>query len=363
MAGLQGAGTPASTVFVGNLAYDLSEQDVIDYFSKIGPVKAIRIVTERESGKPRGFGFVEFYDIPTAESCIRNLNGADLNGRTIRIVFAEGGPGDFRPRDDFQRPDVDMRARRAASRTKLVGGDLAYHSSQGMSVLLGQDPTPNAPADQLTKMLARKTRSELYEYLAQMQSLLHQNPQQARRMLVDNPQLARALFHMEIILGMVSNPMGDIAPKGVAPPGLLPIPPQRQGFDGGMEQPPPHYGAPVPAPAPIDPRLAVAAAGGPPPMAAAAAPIDPRRQQQQQQQPMISAVAPVPMNAGPRPMVSVAVGGPPSVPGVVPGMNPDQQNALVQQVMSLTPQQIELLPPEQKAQVLALQQQLRTQGR
>ncbi|KAL4541952.1 hypothetical protein Ndes2437B_g06276 [Nannochloris sp. 'desiccata'] len=335
MAGLQGAGTPASTVFVGNLAYDLSEQDVIDYFSKIGPVKAIRIVTERESGKPRGFGFVEFYDIPTAESCIRNLNGADLNGRTIRIVFAEGGPGDFRPRDDFQRPDVDMR----------------------------QDPTPNAPADQLTKMLARKTRSELYEYLAQMQSLLHQNPQQARRMLVDNPQLARALFHMEIILGMVSNPMGDIAPKGVAPPGLLPIPPQRQGFDGGMEQPPPHYGAPVPAPAPIDPRLAVAAAGGPPPMAAAAAPIDPRRQQQQQQQPMISAVAPVPMNAGPRPMVSVAVGGPPSVPGVVPGMNPDQQNALVQQVMSLTPQQIELLPPEQKAQVLALQQQLRTQGR
>ena len=57
-----------------------------------------RIVTERDSGKPRGFGFVEFYDIPTAESCIRNLSGSDLNGRTIRIVFAEGGPGDFRPR-------------------------------------------------------------------------------------------------------------------------------------------------------------------------------------------------------------------------------------------------------------------------
>jgi cleavage stimulation factor subunit 2 len=298
-----------------------------------------RIVTERETGKPRGFGFVEFYDIPTAESCIRNLNGADLNSRTIRIVFAEGGPGDFRPRDDFQRPDVDMRARRATSRTKLVGADLAYHSSQGMSVLLGQDPTPSAPADQLTKMLARKTRSELYEYLAQMQSLLHQNPQQARRMLVDNPQLARALFHMEIILGMVSNPMGDIAPKGIAPPGVLPVPRQ---FDG-MDQPPPHYGAPPPAP--IDPRLA----GGP----AAAAPIDPRRPQ-----PMVSAVAPAPMNAGPRPMVSAATGGPVLPPGTVPGMSTDQQNALVQQVISLTPQQIELLPPEQKAQVLAIQQQL-----
>lgn len=110
---------------MGNLAYDLSEQDVIDFFSKVGPVKAIRyvrsdvhaytqrhmhiltsahsnpqpkscrIVTERDTGKPRGFGFVEFYDIPTAESCIRNLNGADLNGRQIRIVFAEGGPGEY----------------------------------------------------------------------------------------------------------------------------------------------------------------------------------------------------------------------------------------------------------------------------
>lgn len=57
-----------------------------------------RIVTERESGKPRGFGFVEFYDAATAESAIRNLSGTELNGRTMRIVFAEGGPGDFRPR-------------------------------------------------------------------------------------------------------------------------------------------------------------------------------------------------------------------------------------------------------------------------
>lgn len=63
-------------------------------------------MTERETGKPRGFGFIEFFDIPTAESAIRNLNGAELMGRAIRIVFAEGGPpdrgggGDFRPRRD-----------------------------------------------------------------------------------------------------------------------------------------------------------------------------------------------------------------------------------------------------------------------
>ena len=253
------------------------------------------------------------------------------------------------------------RHRRAAARSKLVGGDLSYHSSQGMSVLLGHPAQPNAPADQLTSILARKTRSELYEYLSQMQTLLQQNPQQARQVLADNPQLVRGLFQMEIILGMVSNPLGDIAPKGVAPPGILPPRPGEHPLpmDGPppMHGMPPAYGHPHPnggpppqylpppqymaeGPAPMDPRL-----GGAP-----AAPIDPRLQAA----PM---PVPIPMTSAPRPMISAAMGGLPG-PGVVPGAIPDQQQALLQQVMSLTPEQIELLPPQQKAQVLALQQQL-----
>lgn len=55
-----------------------------------------RIVNDRETGRPRGFGFVEFHDIPTAESAIRNLSGKEFNGRVIRIVFAEGGPFEAR---------------------------------------------------------------------------------------------------------------------------------------------------------------------------------------------------------------------------------------------------------------------------
>lgn len=87
-------------IAVGNLSYDLTDQDVIDYFSQVGAVKMVRIVTERESGKPRGFGFVEFYDVATAESAIRNLSGTEFNGRTIRIVYADGGPFDSKPRGE-----------------------------------------------------------------------------------------------------------------------------------------------------------------------------------------------------------------------------------------------------------------------
>lgn len=62
-------------------------------------------MTERESGKPRGFGFVEFYDVATAESAVRNLSGKDFNGRAIRVVFAEGGPNEgFRPQGQGRSP-------------------------------------------------------------------------------------------------------------------------------------------------------------------------------------------------------------------------------------------------------------------
>lgn len=54
---------------------------------------ACRIVTERDTGKPRGFGFIEFFDIPTAESAIRNLSGKDFKGRTIRCVAGGGLQG------------------------------------------------------------------------------------------------------------------------------------------------------------------------------------------------------------------------------------------------------------------------------
>jgi cleavage stimulation factor subunit 2 len=61
----------------------------------VGPVVSFRLVFEKETGKPKGFGFCTFADSETAASAVRNLNGRDIGGRQLRVDFtdAEDNPG------------------------------------------------------------------------------------------------------------------------------------------------------------------------------------------------------------------------------------------------------------------------------
>lgn len=75
--------TEKHDVFVGNLSYTTTEEQLREIFSPVGPIVSIRIVTDRDTGRPRGFAFVEYLDAATALSAIRNLDGYDLNNRKV----------------------------------------------------------------------------------------------------------------------------------------------------------------------------------------------------------------------------------------------------------------------------------------
>ena len=74
-------------VFVGNLSYNTTIESLQEIFSKVGTVGNVRIVTDRDTGRPRGFAFIEYDDAATALSAIRNLDGYDLNGRKVLNIF------------------------------------------------------------------------------------------------------------------------------------------------------------------------------------------------------------------------------------------------------------------------------------
>ena len=72
-------------IFVGNLEFSATEQDVRQLFERYGVVDTVRIMTDRETGRPRGFGFVEMPDDTAARAAITGLQGAALGGRTLNV--------------------------------------------------------------------------------------------------------------------------------------------------------------------------------------------------------------------------------------------------------------------------------------
>ena len=86
-----------TNIFVGNLSFRTTQEELLAAFSQFGNVERVNIVTDRDSGQSRGFAFVEMTERRDAENAIAQLNGSDLNGRTMNVNEArpkpEGGSG------------------------------------------------------------------------------------------------------------------------------------------------------------------------------------------------------------------------------------------------------------------------------
>ena len=83
-------------IYIGNLPYSTSEDDLRDLFATHGEVSSVNIIIDRDSGRSKGFGFVEMPDKSQAESAINAINQSDVNGRSVRVNEA-------RPRNDRGR--------------------------------------------------------------------------------------------------------------------------------------------------------------------------------------------------------------------------------------------------------------------
>ena len=85
-------------IYVGNLSFEVSADNLRQAFEAFGQVSSARIVKDKYSGQPRGFGFVEMPDRAMAQAAIENLNGKELLGRQMNVNEARprpnrGGPG------------------------------------------------------------------------------------------------------------------------------------------------------------------------------------------------------------------------------------------------------------------------------
>jgi len=89
-------------LYVGNIPFSTTEAELREVFERHGTVGSVNVITDRETGRPRGFAFVEMGDASSAEAAMRALDGTDLGGRSLRVNEAldrrggGGGGGGFR---------------------------------------------------------------------------------------------------------------------------------------------------------------------------------------------------------------------------------------------------------------------------
>ncbi|KAL1717592.1 hypothetical protein EV715DRAFT_274106 [Schizophyllum commune] len=249
--------TTSKVVFVGNVPYNMSEDELIEVFKSVGEVAGFRLVFDRETGKPRGYGFCEFTDHDTALSAVRNLNNIEVKGRNLRIDLADSDP---------------QLEGKTTVRGELIDGPERSRGPPDPNAFLKTLP-PGVPVppgstclDTISHILASIPPGQLMEILAQMKSFVLNNTDGARALLTAHPQLAYALFQALLLNNIVDpvvlqrmlaatskSPLNAPAPPPMpafgAPPSMGYGPGIGQGMARPVPTPPPGnmYGRPPPA--------------------------------------------------------------------------------------------------------------------
>lgn len=352
---------PLYTVFVGNISYDTTEEQLKQKFSEVGRVVSFRLNYDRETGKPKGFGFCEYDDKEVAMSAIRNLNGELINGRAVRV--------------DFAGHDKQLQG--------LTPSTTGQSAGRGATPSRGPQRTGPSLPDALSgssPSIAALPLKEIHEIMVEVKAAVLSNPMELRAFLVANPQVAHALLQGQILLGMVPMPAAPQATT-VPPQGPMAIPSQRPPMPvgptmGSTSIPGVQKGIPTTPMGGVIPGAQGMQGGAP-------------------QFPQAQTTLPGPAVQGPQPIATMgpsmsqgllsampqgilsAMHMPHGVPATQAQPQPhmptqpqpqataaainQQQAAVLQQVMQLTPQQIEQLPPEQRAKVMILRQKVQQQ--
>lgn len=330
---------PSKVVYLGDIPFDLTEDQVSELLRSVGPLISFKLVHDRDKPRHRGYGFAEFATVEAATVAVNTFNNLQVKGRSLRADFSNQATGESngRPRNNpppslpnlpprYDRQSYDRQTDRAYDRQSERPYDQQYdrepyqqpyqqHQQQFQSQqpqqysqqLFGQtaDNTPgkqteHVPSnlivnDNISRTLSHFPPLQLVEVIVMLKSIISQNTSQAHDVLRSNPSLAYAVVQSLLLMGLVD---ANVVAQAVQ--GQQTVVPNR----------------PTPTPTPVG-----------------------SSQPPNNQQPSQNAPLPPP---------------PPTAAAIDP-----QQAALIQQVLQLTDEQINFLPPDQKSTVLQLRDRYR----
>src|SRR4051812_40778413 len=90
-------------IYVSNLSFNIQDEELREFFTSFGEVTSAKIISDRETGRSRGFGFIEMSDDAASKKAIAELNGSEVDGRTISVMEAK-------PKEDRGRSNNSLRS-------------------------------------------------------------------------------------------------------------------------------------------------------------------------------------------------------------------------------------------------------------
>ncbi|KAL9595253.1 MAG: hypothetical protein Q9219_006557 [cf. Caloplaca sp. 3 TL-2023] len=322
-------------VFIGNIPYQLSEEAVVDIASSIGQVVSFRLVSDPETGRPRGYGFCEYTDKDAAASAIRNLDGYEVMGRELRVAYSHQGPkddSDSTSRNNNQQQTMQLPPNGYATQPAP--------SNAGLPPLPpGVDLPPGLTCpDAISKTINLLPTEQLLDILSQMKTLATNDPAKATELLHQAPQLSFAIFQAMLLMGLVDTAVlasvVEQAAQPLAPPQAQPQPPPPTQNMPPTRLPQAYHQAPPPPP-----------------------------QQQFGQYGLPSHVPTPPVHSQPYQPPPIQPQPPPQQQPQPPqGMGIDRE-AIIKQVLAMPQHEVDSLPQQHRDQIMQLKRELAAQGR
>ncbi|UJR15795.1 hypothetical protein I4U23_002727 [Adineta vaga] len=304
----------ARSVFVGNIPHGTTEDQMKEIFTIIGPVLSFRIVLDRETGNPKGYGFAEYADADMAQSAIRNLNGFEFGGRSLRVDKASSQADELR-----------------LLHQQTTIGPPAFETVQSANV------TPDKVPEVIARTIVNLPPEQVVDLMKQMQTIIKDYPTEARNILIQNPQLTYAMLQSLVVMGLI--PPNEATNMLHKRPDISSInlmnnsSPATHNLVGGLLSNPTFQTPPNLVPQPPLPIV-------PPP------PFHPQLASMNFSMP----TAPLPQPN-------------PTLTGNSPLSRTDQEKAqLLMQVLQLSDAQIAQLPADQRASIILLREQMQQSG-
>lgn len=332
------------SVFVGNIPYDVNEEQLKTIFSTVGPIVSLRLMYDKVTRQPKGYGFCEYKDPETAYAAMRNLNNVECGGRPLRVDWAD---------HELKATEGVLRQPGRATTAEAVLKHARVRDpklQEFIDRITNSETAEELSADaiehcQISAIVNQMSSSQMVNVLGHTLRLIVESQETAKQYFIAHPQLALAIMQMAFLLGLSAEPalpmaqedinmaleriaqlrVSKVAPqKPVLVPHLVNPPMGPIPFIGGAMPPMP----PMPAPGMIPPHLMMQ---GPPPMM----PVGARA--------TLVGTAPPP----------VASNLPTATPAPVK-LSEEQKKQLIEQLSQLSPEQVAALPEEVKKQVLEI---------